>query len=163
MNGQYSYIKIFRQLILLAFILFIPKIHFSQDVSATSTQSLNFGSFYPLGAGGSVIISTSGARTSTGNIVLLSGGISSNAIFEVRGNNRVRNITSITIPNATLTRVGGGGTLSLRTFITSPSPNINIRNRTAIINVGATLTVGSITANPPGSYVGTFNVTFNYN
>ena len=163
MKVQYSHIKIFRQLILLAFILLIPKVHFSQKVTATSRQNLSFGIFYPLGTGGSVIISTSGVRTSTGNIVLLSGGIVSNAIFQVTGDKKARNITNITISNSTLTQVGGGGTLSLNTFITNPTPNIDIRNKTATINVGARLTVGSITANPPGNYIGTFNVTFIYN
>ncbi len=165
MKVQFSHIKYIGQFILLAFILLIPKVHFSQKFTATSTQNLNFGSFYPTGSGGSIIVSTTGARSLlTGNIVLLSSGTPpSNAIFQITGKGNANYITNININNTILSRIGGGGSLSLNSFTFYPPPLLNIKNRTVYLNVGATLTIGSITANPPGAYTGPFYVNFIYN
>lgn len=143
-------------------LLLVSKISVSQNVTFTKTQDLNFGDFYPTGTGGSVIVNTSGVRSKVNNVVLFSSANVSCAIFSITGNGKVRYATSITISNSTLYRAGGGGSMSLNTFTYSPTPNINIRNRTVTLYVGARLTVGSIIANPPGNYSGTFNVIVNY-
>ena len=143
-------------------LLLLSELSFCQNVTITKTQDLNFGDFYPTGSGGSVIVSTSGIRSKVSNIVLFSENNVSCATFEITGNGKVRNATSITISNSTLYRTGGGGSMSLNTFTYSPTPSFNIRNRTVTLYVGARLTVGSIIANPPGNYSGTFNVIVNY-
>lgn len=142
-----------------AVFLLLSNILSSQNVTITKTGDLNFGNFTPTGSGGTVIVSTTGVRSKTGNVILFSSPDVSRAVFSIKGNNSARYVTNITIGNATLNRIGGGGSMSLTTFKTSPVPSFNIRNRTVTLSVGATLNVGSIIANPPGDYSGTFTVT----
>lgn len=125
-------------------------------------QGLSFGAFFEGTSGGTVIIYPTGSRSTTGSIIQANLGFSfSPAIFEIDAEPG----TIVTIsngPDATLTGSNGGtmtmhiGSSSLGgSFIaTAASPA-----RTQI-TVGATLTVGTPLANPPGNYSGTFSVTF---
>lgn len=131
--------------------------------SAVKNQDLTFGTFCPTSSsGGTVSVSSTGTRSATGNILLFASSFTQ-ATFTFSAGSRNRNVFSITTNSPrTLLRTGGGSmTLTLGT----PSPasfTVN-RNNTRVISIGGTLTVGSITANPPGSYSGTFALTFNFN
>ncbi|MGD1046537.1 MAG: DUF4402 domain-containing protein [Bacteroidota bacterium] len=130
-------------------------------VTVIVSQNLSFGYFAQGTLGGTVSVSSSGTRSRTGDIVLLTGGSVSPALFDVVGNPG----TLITIVNGSDVSLNGsnGGTLMLHIgasstgspFITTaayPTPNH--------VYVGGTLTVGNQVANPPGDYGGTFQVTF---
>jgi hypothetical protein len=126
-----------------------------------SVQQLNFGSFTTGASGGMVVISPEGFRSSTGTVILM-GGNFNQAIFEIKlipG----RLVQIILGPQATLTRIGGGGSMNMdvgpadkgSSFLTKGGhPFFNP------VNIGGKLWVGSTTANPAGAYEGQFSVTF---
>lgn len=151
-----TYVKFF---LLFMFLIIGKTTAYSQTI--TYNQPLLFGTFTPGSSGGTITVSNTGARSTTGTVIALSGSTVQQAIFNIRisGN---RTITAINISNTTLTRTGGGGSLSLTFTATNPSPpfalnNSNGRNRD--VSVGGTLTIGTISANPAGQYSGTFTVT----
>lgn len=132
-------------------------------VAVYTLQNLRFGAFTQGAIGGTVVISSSGIRTVTGDVIALNMGVLYNeAIFEVEGIVG----TTITInngPNATLTG-SNGGSMSMSIGSSSPaSPfiiSVQPPGRTQI-SVGGTLNVGSPASNPAGTYTGTFYITFN--
>lgn len=132
-------------------------------ITVYAVQNLRFGAFTQGAVGGSVILSTTGIRTVTGDVIQLNMGIPySEAIFEVEG--IVGTVVSIyNGPNATLTG-SNGGSMSMTIGSSSPASPFMISvqppGRTQI-NIGGTLHVGSPAANPPGTYTGTFYITFN--
>jgi hypothetical protein len=133
------------------------------NISVYTVQNMHFGAFSQGAIGGSIILSPLGTRTATGDIVLLNMGTAYyQAIFEVEA--IVGTVISILNgPNATLTG-SNGGTMSMSIGSSSPgSPFVNVLqppNRTPVY-IGGTLIVGSPAANPPGTYSGTFYITFN--
>ena len=132
-------------------------------ISIYTLQHMKFGAFTQGAIGGSVILSPEGLRTASGDVVLLNMGIPYNeSIFEVEGIAG----TSISImngPNATLTG-SNGGSMSMEIGTSSPTSPFYISvqppGRTQV-HVGATLVVGNPSSNPPGTYTGTFFITFN--
>lgn len=133
-----------------------------REISVFATQDLMFGEFFTGEAGGTVVVSPSGIRSSTGTVVLI-GGHSQPAIFIVELlPGRLVHIL-INPQTIILNRTGGGGTMSMSigppdkgtSFITHGGHPF--RNP---VQVGGTLHVGAITSNPPGDYHGTFHVTF---
>lgn len=127
-------------------------------------QNLAFGAFYHGNTGGSIIIESDGSRSTTGDLVALNLGITYfNAIFEIEAPPGTI-VSILNGPDATLTGSNGGSmTLSIGTsspaapFSTTLSPP----SRTQV-NIGGTLTVGNNATSPPGSYTGTFYITFNH-
>jgi hypothetical protein len=126
-------------------------------------QNLSFGAFTIGASGGTVVISTSGVRSTTGTIVPLNmGSLYFPAIFDIDGP-QGSIISIINGADATLTG-SNGGSLSLHIGSSNPvSPFIiTVAQPTRTqINIGGTLTVGNSAANPPGNYTGTFYITFN--
>lgn len=126
-------------------------------------QNMNFGAF-STGAGGTITLSNSGSRSSSGGVVLLNQGTSYfQAIFEIMV--PVGTIVTVTNgPNATLTG-SNGGSVSLSLGNSSPASPFSTTavppSRTAI-SVGGTLTVGNTASSPPGNYSGTFAIYFHY-
>jgi len=124
-------------------------------------QILSFGAFYHGALGGSVIIDPSGARSSTGDVVLL--GLSypySAAMFEVHAHPGTI-IAILNGPDVPLTG-SPAGSMNLHIGSSDPvSPFVsNVHFNVAIpLYIGGTLTVGNSVANPPGSYNGTFEIT----
>lgn len=158
-----KYNKQRRILFALGSILFICS-HFSvkAQLSVHTSQNLSFGAFSHGNSGGSVIIAPSGTRSVTGDIIAVNLGFQYlPAIFEVEAPlNSVINISNGA--NVELTGSNGGSmTLSIGNsdpaspFVSAASPPA--KNS---IKIGATLTVGGPSANPPGTYSGSFSVTF---
>lgn len=132
-------------------------------LSVYTVQNMSFGAFSTSGAGGSVIVATNGARSITGSVVPLNLGTSYfQAIFDIDA--PIGSIVSILNgSDATLTGSNGGSMLMHIGGSDPPSPFITIVNqptRTSV-SIGGTLTVGTAAANPPGTYNGTFYITFN--
>lgn len=132
-------------------------------ITVNSSQPLAFGAFTPGAAGGAVTVTPDGGtRSSSGTIILLNMGmIYTPAMFYVRANPGTV-ISLLSGPPSTISG-SNGGTLTLQTDGTWPaSPfvtTVPYQQQTTVL-VGGTLTVGTIAANPPGSYSGTIDVTF---
>ena len=136
---------------------------FSQISSVTSVQNLGFGAFSQGSIGGTVVISANGSRSVTGSIVPLNLGVNYyQAIFEIEAPEGTI-VSIMNGGNVTLTGSNGGSMLlqignsdpSSPFAITVPPPG------KTTVNFGGTLTIGSLFQNPPGSYSGTFSITFN--
>jgi hypothetical protein len=153
-------------------IIFILMVSFSQKISAQSwfwfdftvNTNFQFGEFYPTGSGGKVIISDSGVRSKTGNIVLLPSNVSA-CKFTTTNNRLFRTVSvfNVSVPTTVILTRSGGGSLIL-----NPNP-INPNYWTLpswggykTVTFGGTLTVGTITQNPPGTYSGSFYITCNF-
>ena len=132
-------------------------------IAVYTIQHLGFGAFSHGAAGGTVVISNTGTRSVTGDIIPLNLGILYfHAIFELNAPAG----TIISILNGANTTLNGsnGGTISLQIGNSDPpSPFVTTVTQPARtqINIGGTLTVGGPVANPPGTYTGTFYITFN--
>jgi hypothetical protein len=125
-------------------------------------QNLSFGGFSTGLTGGIVVIYTSGSRSATGDIILVNlGYLFFPAIFELEGNPGSI-VHYLAGPDATLTG-SNGGSLTLHVGESDPGDPIiiNVAPPGQIqIRVGGTLVVGIPLDNPPGSYSGSFMVTF---
>jgi hypothetical protein len=133
------------------------------QVHITIDNGLNFGFLYPVGSGGNVIMSDDGYRSYTGNVILFES-MYNPLVFTLLADNRSVKIRSITVQSPiTLTRTGGGSmtvnlnvsSLDITWKDLSPGYPITVR-------IGGVLNVGSITANPPGRYSGSFYINLNY-
>jgi len=128
-------------------------------VKALST--LQFGAFTQGSSGGTVILTAQNARSSTGDVILLNMGYTySPAIMQVQA---LKGTVVSIATGLTGTLTGPGGTMNLvvgGTYPPSPFVVTTDISEWMDIQVGGTLTVGTPGANPAGSYLGTFNVTF---
>lgn len=135
---------------------------FPMTVTASITHNLSFGAFYQGAGGGSVIISSAGSRSSTGDIVLLNMGfVYAAGLYDIVANPGTL-VSVLNGSDATLTG-SNGGTLTLKIGNSAPvSPFIisTMPPASTQMYVGATLLVGTPASNPPGNYTGTFNITF---
>ena len=132
------------------------------SVFVNPAQPLSFGAFYQGPLGGSVIIYPNGSRSVTGDVVQANLGYSfSPALFEVEALPGTL-VTILDGPDVILTG-SNGGSMTLQLGSSSPlSPFVvptTPPSRT-VVTIGGTLLVSTIQNNPPGSYIGTFNVTF---
>ena len=132
-------------------------------LSIYTVQNIHFGAFTQGAIGGTVVVSPSGTRSATGDVVLLNMGMSFlEAIFELEGVVGV-NVSIMNGPNATLTG-SNGGSMSMSIGTSSPASPFTITvqppSRTQV-KIGGTLNVGAPASNPPGTYSGTFYITFN--
>jgi len=107
-----------------------------------------------------VIISTSGIRSTTGDVILPSLGSPGNeAIFEVKADPGT--VITINFSNTTLTNGAHSMNLVLGpSFPTSPFINTLQPTGVTLVHLGGTLTVGNSSINPAGNYSGSFMVTF---
>ena len=130
-------------------------------VTVNLSQNLSFGAFYQGSSGGSVIISPTGSRSSTGDVVLLNMGYSfSTGLYNVVANPGTL-VSILSSPDATLTG-SNGGTMTLKTGNSNPASPFIITTTppaSTLLSVGGTLIVGNPASNPPGIYSGTFSIT----
>jgi hypothetical protein len=133
-----------------------------RPVEVTSIRDLGFGAFAIGAAGGTISINTAGARSYTGDIVLLNLVYTfSSATYRFTGN-RGTVISILNGPDITLTG-SNGGTMTLHLGISDPPSPFEITTTppaSTLMNIGGTLTVGSSATCPPGNYAGTFYITF---
>jgi len=132
-------------------------------ITVYNVQNMSFGAFSTGNTGGSVIISTNGTRTVTGNVVPLNLGVQYfQAIFDI--DTPMGCIVSILNgPDAILTGSNGGSMSMHIGGSNPPSPFITMvaQPLRTQVSIAGTLAVGTPAANPPGSYNGTFYITFN--
>lgn len=121
----------------------------------TTGASLNFGKF-TVGAGGTVVVNSTGTGSVTSDVGFVPGGSSTTADqFSLTGDNS-RNF-GISTTNGTITN--GSKTMS---FTTAPSATTGTTSATGTYSftVGGTLTVTG--TETPGAYTGTYNATVVY-
>jgi hypothetical protein len=132
-------------------------------IAVHTMQNMSFGAFSHGSSGGTVTISNTGTRISTGDVILLNLGVQYfHSIFEIDAS-QGSIISIMNGPNAVLTG-SNGGSISLEIGGSSPaSPFVTVLPQPARtqVNIGGKLTIGSPLSNPPGTYSGTFYITFN--
>jgi len=131
-----------------------------KSLSLLKISDLEFGEIVVAGAGTAVINPVSGAITTTGPLTLI-GTAAHPATFKATGSRN--SVVNIRLPNAavTLTRVGGGGTMTVSNWTLDGNNNRKIPLNSAFnFNVGGTLNVGA--GQPDGTYTGTFTITVQY-
>lgn len=129
------------------------------NISVSLTRGLVFGNFITGANGGSVTVTSTGGRSSTGSVVLLPTGLGSQAIFAVTLD-RKSNVSWIVTSIVDLSN-GKGNTLRLTVNSFYPVSPASLQYGINNVNVGGTITVGSPAVSPPGSYTGSFSITFN--
>lgn len=134
-------------------------------IAVSVNTNLAFGSF-AAGTGGTITVSTSGARTNSG-VVLMTGGASSAARFDITG---AANTTYSITHGGTAVLTNGGDTMAMSKFSDLTAANSTSGNVSAgtldgagtqSLYVGATLTVDASQA--AGTYTGTVIATVEYN
>lgn len=131
-----------------------------KSLSLLKVADLDFGELVVTGAGTAVINPVSGATATTGPVTPV-GTAGHPATFTATGSRN--SVVNIRLPNAavTLTRVGGGGTMTVSNWTLDGNSNRKIPLNSAFnFNVGATLNIGASQAD--GTYTGTFTVTVQY-
>jgi len=134
-------------------------------VTVVAGQGLIFGAFYQVSSSGTVILSPTGARSSTGGVILANLGFPfSPSIYNIDANTGTL-LTYMPGPNITMTGSNGGSISLAVGGIDQPNPFVTTAASPATtqVRVGGTLTIGPAASNPPGNYSGTFSVTFVYN
>lgn len=147
-------------------ILFISVVQtaLSQTISVTTDQGLGFGGFSQTSdLGGTITISNTGNRSSTGSVILLeSGSVYFYSIFTITTESTSALTITIDQPTASLTG-SNGGTISLQMGVSDPeSPTVSLGSP-AEVHIGGTLTLGASGDNPPGNYSGDVLITFTVN
>jgi len=129
--------------------------------SFTKKMDMDFGLLTVTTAGTAILDSNTDAITTTGG-VLLAGGSPHAAIFDAVS--PTRNVVKIALPKkaVTLTRVGGTETMTLDTWSINGITTRNVvAHESFEFKVAGTLHVAANQAE--GVYLGTFDVTLNYN
>jgi hypothetical protein len=125
----------------------------------TANAGLSFGQIVATTSPGAVTVTPAGLRSASGGVTLGNGRGFSPASFTVVGDANAG--YGITLPS-TATLSGGGSTMTVDTFVSSPSSSGNLgAGGMQTLSVGATLHVGA--AQLPASYTGTYAVTVAYN
>ena len=139
-------------------------------LSLIKDDDLEFGTMLAGSTAGTVVVPPSGARTSTGGVILVGTGFQP-ARFAGYGRQNQNVRVSINANVLTLNRVGGGATMRVDTWVIGSTPTapittaprtFRIASANGIFNfpLGATLRVGANQRS--GTYTGTFTLTLNY-
>lgn len=128
-------------------------------IAIAKNADLAFGKFIA-NTGGTVVVSTTGARSQTGNVSLISlGSTQTAASFAVTGEGTSG--YAITLPTSATIASGGGNTMTVGTFNSNPSGTGVLTAGAQTLLVGGTLTVTSGQAT--GNYTGSFSIGVDYN
>ncbi len=129
-------------------------------ITITNQSGMIFGEISAGATTGTIIIAANGTRTSTGGASVNSATAGGPASFEIVGN--PSGIYSISLPAAVIISAGGGSTMTVDNFTSSPSVNgaLDASGRQTLL-LGSTLNVGIF--QPFGAYSGVMAVTVNYN
>lgn len=128
----------------------------------TPTQPLRFG-LVAAPAAGTVTVDTTGARSSTGGVILVVGGAVNPATFSMSTtpyncSGRALVIVDVASP-AVLTHAGSGSTMTVDTFTTTPIAG-DAFDSTVPLTVGGTLNVGTLQTQ--GTYNGNIFITVTF-
>lgn len=131
-------------------------------LTAQENQPLSFGRFSPEATGGVIQIRPDGIRESRG-AVIPTGVNHSPASFYVTGHLKAQFEVILPEGPVLLFREGGSETLTVKDFeINNNGDMWVLDDGTKVVNLGATLEVGSIEDNPTGMYSGSYSIIFLY-
>jgi Domain of unknown function (DUF4402) len=147
------------------------KVAMVSSLSFIAQEDLEFGYILPSATAGTVTVSPANVRTKTGGVTLMAGGLVQPSRFFGRGTFGQTVQISLASSPFILTRVGGGGTMTLDTMVIGSTPtailttaplSFVIGSATGIFNfpVGGTLHVNANQAD--GDYAGSITITLNY-
>jgi hypothetical protein len=133
--------------------------------SASETAQLNFGRFSPGPQGGKIILTPQNTISVLGSVFKGTGSFNA-ASFYLSGDADAA--YSITLPDTPvlLTHTLDARTMTVEDWNSIPAPGTGtgmLRDGAQVVNVGATLNVGTIDDNPVGIYTGTYTITFDFN
>jgi hypothetical protein len=129
-------------------------------IKVETARHLEFGTIVPTNdSGGSVTVDISGNQTPSGYVFIVpSGGLGKSALFQVY----VIPGTLITINPIPDSKICNGSfCMNLELGVPSTGYTFITKNDPTDVFIGGKLTIGSMAANPAGSYIGYFTVTFN--
>ncbi len=131
-------------------------------LTAQENQPLSFGRFSPEATGGMIQIRPDGVRQAQG-AVIPTGAEHTPASFYVTGHLKAQFEVILPEGPVMLYREGGSESMTVRDFIVDENNGIWILDDgTKVVNLGATLEVGSLEENPTGMYAGTYSIIFLY-
>lgn len=122
-------------------------------ITATQTQTMNFGRVLPGTTDGTVVLSAAGTATGTG---VSTYGSANAGGFDISAQPSTQ--LNVTFGNGTVT--SESHSMSIDTFTISPTTPTTSTGGLLTLKVGATLHVGANQA--PGTYIGTYTITVNY-
>lgn len=130
-------------------------------LSIAKDVDLHFGTAWRGASAGTVVVTPAGVRSATGGVTLSAlTPTFTVASFTIQGE-PTRAIT-ITIPTTDVTITDGTNNMIVNTFVSNPvSGNYTLTGASTTLTLGATLNVAA--NQPSGAYVGSFNVSVNYN
>lgn len=136
-----------------------------EALTANETNQLHFGRFATESNGGTIVISPDGNRQAQGQVMLVSGPAGSGQ-FQLSGFPDAS--VTIQLPDgpAVLVHQTSSQTMVVDNWVSDPPAGngpATLTNGSAVISIGATLSVGSYDENPIGMYAGSFQLTFAYN
>lgn len=154
--------KPFMPLLYLYFIFTATSLVQAQLIGVQTVQNISFGTLAQRDTGGTVTIDPNGSVSTTGSVFHLGGSQSYPALFDVEANQS----TIVSYISGTETTIAGsnGGSITFRLGSSSPtSPFVvnTVPPAKTRVTIGGTLVIGDQVASPPGSYSGTFLITFN--
>jgi hypothetical protein len=134
----------------------------AQLIGVQTVENISFGTLAQQGNGGSVTMDPSGTIGTTGSVLHLGGSRSYPALFDVEATEG----TIVSYVSGTETTITGsnGGSITFRLGSSSPTVPFVVNTvppAKTRVAVGGTLVIGDQVASPPGSYSGTFLITFN--
>lgn len=131
------------------------------ELAVNNVQAMSFGKFVA-GSGGTVTVSSSGARSASGGILLMPSSTGSAALFSVTGAPNATFAISLPANGNVLLTSTTGQSMAIKDFMSSSRLTGQLGSGgSQTILVGATLNVGNNQA--PGNYSGLFDLTMNYN
>ena len=141
-----------------------------RPATLVNTGPLSFGNLISGPTPGTATVSPAGARSTTGGVTPVGGTVSAAAFTAMNDSGGWLNLLRIIRPTSpiTLTRVGGGATMTVDNFTLSVGNGLFGSGWYFVpSNTVFTFTVGgrlSVAANQmPGTYTGTFEITVDYN
>ncbi|MEA1886566.1 MAG: DUF4402 domain-containing protein [Bacteroidota bacterium] len=165
-NRIYKKIKTITSTVMLFLFLITSSDSIAQEppprpINITVTaQQLTFGAFTHGAIGGTVTVSPTGIRSSTGDVILLGLGYPFYPTeYEVVANPGTV-ISILNGPGAVLAGSNGGSITLTVGNSDPPSPFVTSPPFPNLVYVGGTITIGNAASNPPGTYSGTYDVTF---
>lgn len=133
--------------------------------SASEIAQLDFGRFSPGPQGGKIILSPQNTISVQGSVFIGTGSHNA-AAFYVSGDEDAS--FSISLPGGPviLNHTLSEKFMAIENWYSVPVPGIGtgmLHNGFQVVNVGATLKVGTLHDNPVGIYTGTYTITFDFN
>ncbi len=131
-----------------------------QTISSTTRNGLGFGDISANSVPGTVVMTSSGTRTTTGGVTINSATAATPAAFDLEG---MANASyAISLPTSVVLDDGAGSSMIVDGFTSSPvDAGVLDSSGRQTLYVGASLNVGS--NQPYGSYSGLMAVTVEYN